>query len=160
MQVRSWCLCWLNLLITGFSLVPRVYSFTCNNIGAFLYYERAVGCTMLAARGTIATQQAKPTSNTMKKVTKFLDYVASHDDAIITYKGSDIVLAVNSNASYLSENKARSQVGGNFYMSPVFVSLPLKCWFIYFSLVSLSTGISPVLFSFKLLFLIYGVYHY
>ena len=30
-QVRSWCLCWINLLITGFLLVPRECSSICNN---------------------------------------------------------------------------------------------------------------------------------
>jgi hypothetical protein len=37
-------------------------------IGTFLYYARCVDSTMLAALGAIATQQANPTENTMKKV--------------------------------------------------------------------------------------------
>jgi hypothetical protein len=37
-------------------------------IGTFLYYVRCVNSTMLAALGSIATQQANPTKNTMKKV--------------------------------------------------------------------------------------------
>jgi hypothetical protein len=72
---------------------------------------------MLAALGSIATQQANPTENTMKKVRQFLDYASTHPDAIVTYHASDMVLAGHSNALYLSESKARSWVGGHFFMS-------------------------------------------
>ena len=85
--------------------------------GTFLYYARAVDTTMLTALGSIATQQANPTENTMKKVKQFLDYAASHPDAIVTYHASDMVLAGHSDASYLSETKARSRAGGHFFMS-------------------------------------------
>ena len=68
--------------------------------GTFLYYARAVNATMLPALGYTATQQASPTENTMKKVKHFLEYAASHTDAIITYRASDMVLAAHSNASY------------------------------------------------------------
>ncbi len=37
-------------------------------IGTFLYYAQCVDSTMLTAFGSIATQQANPTENTMKKV--------------------------------------------------------------------------------------------
>ena len=75
-------------------------------IGTYLYYARAVDCTMLAALGSLATQQAKPTENTMEKVKQFLDYASSHQDAMVTYRASDMALAVHSDASYLSERKA------------------------------------------------------
>ena len=69
-------------------------------IGVFLYYARAVDCTMLAALGSLATQQANPTENAMKKVKQFLDYAATHQqDAIITYRAIDMVIAVHSDAS-------------------------------------------------------------
>ena len=85
--------------------------------GTFLYYARAVDANMLPALGHIATQQASPTKNTMNKVKHFLDYAASHPDAIITYRASDMVLDAHSDASYLSESKARSRAGGQFFMS-------------------------------------------
>jgi hypothetical protein len=72
---------------------------------------------MLTALGSLATQQANPTVNTMIKVRQFLDYAATHLDAIVTYHTSDMVLAGHSNASYLSESKARSRAGGHFFMS-------------------------------------------
>ena len=53
----------------------------------------------------------------MTLVKQFLDYAATHPDAIITYHASDMVLSSHSDASYLSESKSRSQAGGNFFMS-------------------------------------------
>ena len=85
-------------------------------VGTLLYYARAVDCTMLAALGSIATQQSKPTQNTMNKVKQLLDYAASHPDAIVTYRASEMVLAAHSDASYLSETKARSRAGGHFFL--------------------------------------------
>ena len=82
-----------------------------------LYYARCVDASMLPALGTLATQQASPTKNTMKKIEKFLDYAATHPDAVVTYHSSNLVLAGHSNASYLSESNARSRAGGNFFMS-------------------------------------------
>ncbi len=72
---------------------------------------------MPAALGSIATQQANPTENTMKKVRQFLDYASTHPDAIVTYHASDMVLAGRSNTSYLSKSKACSRAGGHFFMS-------------------------------------------
>jgi hypothetical protein len=56
---------------------------------------------MLTALGSLATQQANPTQNTMKKVKQLLDYAETHPDAIVTYNASNMVLAVHSNASYV-----------------------------------------------------------
>ena len=82
---------------------PKEKKFIQEVTGTFLYYARAVDTTMLPSLGYIATQQASPTKNTMKKVKHFLDYAASHPDAIITHQASDMVLATHSDASYLSE---------------------------------------------------------
>jgi hypothetical protein len=50
-------------------------------------------------------------------VHQFLGCAATHPDAIITYKASNMVLAGHSDASYLWETNARSQAGGHFFMS-------------------------------------------
>ena len=86
-------------------------------IGTLLYYARCVDASMLPALGSLATQQANPTQNTMMKVKQLLDYAATHPDAIVTYNASDMVLAAHSDASYLSESNARSRAGGHFFMS-------------------------------------------
>jgi hypothetical protein len=43
--------------------------------------------------------------------------MASQDKAVLTYKSSNMVLAIHSNASYLSNPKARSCVGGHMFMA-------------------------------------------
>jgi hypothetical protein len=58
-------------------------------IGTSLYYARCVNSTMLVALGSIATQQANPTKNTMKKVQNFLDNASTHPDAIVTYQSRE-----------------------------------------------------------------------
>jgi hypothetical protein len=40
-----------------------------------------------------------------------------HQDDILTYKASDMVLVAHSGASYLSEPKAQSQAGEHFFLS-------------------------------------------
>ena len=85
--------------------------------GTFLYYARAVDATMLVALSAITSEQATPTEETMKKTLQFLDYAASHLDAILTYRASNMVLNVHSDASYLSEPKARSRAGGHYFLS-------------------------------------------
>ena len=85
--------------------------------GTFLYYARAVDGSMLVALSAIATAQASPTEATMVKTKLFLDYVASHPDAVLSFKASSMTLAIHSDASYLSESKARSRAGGHFFMS-------------------------------------------
>jgi hypothetical protein len=86
-------------------------------IGTFLYYGQAVDSTMLTTLSSIASTQAKPTKETMNNTKLFLDYAASHQDTIITYQASKMVLVVHSNASYLSKPKARSCTGSHFFMS-------------------------------------------
>ena len=53
----------------------------------------------------------------MAKTKQLLDYLASQEEAILTYSASKIVLAVHSDASYLNEPNARSRAGGHFFLS-------------------------------------------
>jgi hypothetical protein len=85
-------------------------------IGTFLYSGRAVDNTMLVALGTLAAAQTKGTEKTMEALVQLLDYAATHPDAAIRFHKSDMTLYVHSDASYLSEPKARSRVGGYFYL--------------------------------------------
>jgi hypothetical protein len=77
-------------------------------LARFLYYGRTVNSTMLTALSSIASAQAKPTEATMANVKHFLDYAATHQNAVLMYHASNMVLVIHSNASYLSEPKARS----------------------------------------------------
>jgi Reverse transcriptase (RNA-dependent DNA polymerase) len=85
-------------------------------IGTLLFYARAVDNTMLVALGTVAAAQTQGTENTMKAVVQLLNYAATHPDAAVRFHKSDMVLYIHSDASYLSEPKARSRVGGYFYL--------------------------------------------
>jgi hypothetical protein len=53
----------------------------------------------------------------MRYTLQLLDYLATQRDAVLSYHASDMVLAVHSNASYLSEPKAHSRAGGHFFLS-------------------------------------------
>ena len=85
--------------------------------GTLLYNARAVDPTILPALSAIATEQAKPTQTTMKKVKQLLDYCSTQEEAIITYHASKMILAAHSDAGYVNEKKSRSRVGGNFFLS-------------------------------------------
>jgi hypothetical protein len=53
----------------------------------------------------------------MQKTLQLLDFLATQEDTVLSYHTSNMVLAVHSNASYLSEPKAQSRVGGHFFLS-------------------------------------------
>ena len=74
---------------------------------------------MLTALNELATTQTTKTATTkvMDNITWFLDYAATHPDATVRYHASDMVLHVQSDASYLSVKNAKSRVGGHVYLS-------------------------------------------
>lgn len=86
-------------------------------VGALLFYARAVDNTMFVALGTIASAQAKATKDTAKAMVHLLNYAATHPDAFVRFHASDMVYTFDTDASYLSEPKARSRVGGYHYLS-------------------------------------------
>jgi hypothetical protein len=85
--------------------------------GKFLFLARAVDSTLLCPISAIASQSAHPTEDTLRYAMQFLDYVASQEEAVLTYNASNMILAVHSDASYHSEPKARSRAGGHFFLS-------------------------------------------
>jgi hypothetical protein len=48
---------------------------------------------------------------------QFLDFMLTQEDAVVTYQASDMVLAIHSNVSYLSEPKSHSRAGGHMFMA-------------------------------------------
>ena len=85
--------------------------------GKFLWYGRGVDGTILTPLSAIAAKQSKPTVNTVQRSQQLMDYLATQDPAVLTYRKSDMVLAVHSNASYLNEEEARSRAGGHHFLS-------------------------------------------
>ena len=51
-------------------------------VGKFLYYAKAVDPTMLMELISLAVVHTKPIIETVKQVTQFLNYSASHPDAV------------------------------------------------------------------------------
>ncbi len=85
--------------------------------GKFLFLGRAVDSTLLCPISAIASQSSKPTTDTMQQTLQLLNYLATQEDAVLSYHASNMVLAVHSDASYLSEPKAHSRAGGHFFLS-------------------------------------------
>jgi len=85
-------------------------------VGSILYYARAVDITVLMALSSIASKQTRGTTNRMAKAKQLLDYLATHPDATIRFRASDMILSVHSDASYLTEMKAHSRACGHFFM--------------------------------------------
>ncbi len=85
--------------------------------GILLYYSRAINATILPALSSIATKQAKPMQKTMETIKQLLDYCSTQEEAIITYNASKMILAIHSDAGYCNKKNARSQAGGNFFLS-------------------------------------------
>ena len=84
-------------------------------VSKFLYYARAIDSTMLMSLNSLAAVQTKPKIETTKQITQFINYSATHPDAIIEYRKSGMILHIYSDASYISELEARSRAGGYFF---------------------------------------------
>jgi hypothetical protein len=102
---------------TSAPLDPKAITRIQQIVGTLLYYARAVDSSMLVALGTLAEEQTKGTENTGKAVVQLLNYAATHPDATLQYHASDMILHIDSDASYLSMPQARSRAGGYFYLS-------------------------------------------
>lgn len=86
-------------------------------LGTLLFYARAIDSTLLTAIGELATEQSQATKSTMAKLTQLLNYCAAHPDATVRFTASDMLLAVESDASYLSVVKGRSRAAGYFFLT-------------------------------------------
>ena len=67
---------------------------------------------MLDSLGYNASHQAKITEPITKYITQMLDYCATHPNANLHYKESDMVIRLHSDGYYISESQALSCSGG------------------------------------------------
>ena len=86
-------------------------------VGTLLYYSRAVDPTLAAALSTIASQQANGTQAVLDACKQLLDYAASHPNASIRYCASDMILALDTDGSYLSEPEGKSRAAAYYYLT-------------------------------------------
>jgi hypothetical protein len=84
--------------------------------GTLFYYARAVDPTLIMPINVLASEQSQATEVTADKVIKLLNYCNTHPETKIRYHTSDMILHIHSDASYLSENEAKSRAGGFFCM--------------------------------------------
>ena len=83
-------------------------------VGEVFYYACVVNSTVLPALNSIVIEQASATEMTELKAAQLLDYLATHPKAVVRYYASDMILNIHSDASYLSESRARSRIVGGF----------------------------------------------
>ncbi len=99
-------------------------------VGYLLYYGRSVDSRILPATCALASEQAAPTLDTMRRLDRLLGYVAAHPNGRKIYRVSDMILRALADASYLSRPKAGS-VAGSFHFlgmhepTPVFINHPV-----------------------------------
>jgi hypothetical protein len=79
-------------------------------VGMFLYYARAINSTAMVAIKSISGEQEKAIENTAKKVTRLLNYFATHPNATLQYSKSGMVLKFHTGAAYLVEPPGGSQL--------------------------------------------------
>jgi hypothetical protein len=85
-------------------------------VGALLYNARVVDPTLLVPLSMLASQLFTATTTKIKAVSHLLDYCITHPEPTIRYFASDMQLKIHSDASCLSEPKAKSRIGGYFYL--------------------------------------------
>jgi hypothetical protein len=85
-------------------------------LGTLLYNVRTVDPTLLSPLSSLASQLSTATTVTMDTVSHLLDYCSTHPESTIRYYASDMQLKIHSDASYLSETKAKSHIGDSFYL--------------------------------------------
>jgi hypothetical protein len=86
-------------------------------VGTLLYYGCTVDPTILPAISTIASHQAQVTETVADACHQLLDYITTHPNAGICNLANDMILAIHTNASYLSEHNTRSQASEHFYLT-------------------------------------------
>lgn len=86
-------------------------------IGTLLYYSRVVDPILLTVLNEITTQHTNDAKETAKAITELLHFCAIYPNASLFFSANDMVLHVDSDASYLSPSKARSKTGGNCYLN-------------------------------------------
>jgi hypothetical protein len=67
--------------------------------GKLLFLGRAVDSPLLCPISAIASQSAAPTQDTMTQTLQLLDYLATQEEAVLTYHASNMILAAHSDAT-------------------------------------------------------------
>jgi hypothetical protein len=98
-------------------LTPKEIKCAQDIIGTLLYYAQAVDPTLLAALSAIAARQSNGTRAVAKTCPQHLNYLATHPNAGIQYKACNMVMLVQTDASYFSKLGGKGRAAGHFYLS-------------------------------------------
>ena len=71
---------------------------------------------MLHVLNDLATRVKDRTQKTVEALYHFLDYCATHPEAVVLYQASDMILHNHSDAAYLVATGARSRAAGYTYL--------------------------------------------
>ena len=71
---------------------------------------------MLVGINKIGSEQALPTTDTIKKTKILVDYAATEPDAVIRFHASDMCLHIDSDTAYIVQPKASSHDAGHYYL--------------------------------------------
>ena len=71
---------------------------------------------VLMAMSLIAVDQTKATEKSMSRCMQLLDYLTGQSEAKVRFHALNMILNIHSDASYLSEAKARSRTCGHFFL--------------------------------------------
>ena len=85
-------------------------------VATFQYYKRAIYPTIHTVLSALVTEAA-PTTGMLNKIQHFLDCCTTQEEAVITYKSSDMKLFIHSVARYLNETMAHSRAGGYHFLT-------------------------------------------
>ena len=85
-------------------------------VGCFLYYARGLDSTMLTIVNDIASQQAHPTTALDNAIDRLLAYAAAYPNNELVFSASDMIMYIQSDASYLSRLGVHSVAGGVYYL--------------------------------------------
>jgi hypothetical protein len=86
-------------------------------VGVLLYFGQAVDPTLAAALSSISSRQAKGTEAVIQACNQLLDYCATHPNPSIRYLASDMILALDTDGSYLSELNRKSRAAAYIYLT-------------------------------------------
>jgi hypothetical protein len=100
---------------TSNKLSPNAIKCVQDIIGTLLYYGCTVDPTLLTALSSIAAHQTNGTTAVSEACQQLRGYIAKHPNAGICYKACNMILTINTDASYLSEQK--SCASGHFYLT-------------------------------------------
>jgi hypothetical protein len=90
--------------------INKLKQLTCT----LFYYARAIDPTLIMPINVLASEQPTSTNVTADKVIKLLNYCNTHPESKIRYHSSEMILHIHSDASYLSEDKAKAGLEDSF----------------------------------------------